>query len=116
MTSNRKTLFKAVYLVKRKAGMTWDAYVAAQFDHSSLAHALPGLRHYVLDFYPEVAGAPQPFDSAASVYFDDHAAHDAALASPEGQAALADLPRYLDTDATLVLAGYEEMDLPFPQR
>ena len=53
MTSDKKALFKAVYLVKRKPGMSWAAYVEAQFEHTPLAHALPGLRHYVLDFYPE---------------------------------------------------------------
>ena len=49
---------------------------------------------------PKTDGAGQPFDSAASVYFEDRAAHDAALGSPQGLAALADLPRYLDTNAT----------------
>ena len=113
MTSKKKSLFKAVYLVKRKPGMGWDDYVQAQFEHTKLAHALPGLRHYVLDLYPGDGAAAQPFDTAACVFFDDRAAHDAALGSPEGQAALADLPRYLDTDATVVLFGHEEMDLPF---
>jgi uncharacterized protein (TIGR02118 family) len=110
--SDKAAFFKAVYLVKRKAGTSFEDYQRAQFEHTPLAHALPGLRHYVLDFYPPVDGQDQPFDTAAMLYFDSREAHDAALASPEGRTALADLPRYLDTDATLVLFGYEEMDLP----
>jgi uncharacterized protein (TIGR02118 family) len=110
--SDKAGFFKAVYLVKRKPGMSFDDYKQAQFEHTPLAHALPELRHYKLDFYPPVDGQDQPFDTAAMLYFDSKEAHDAALGSPEGQTALADLPRYLDTDATLVLFGYEEMDLP----
>jgi uncharacterized protein (TIGR02118 family) len=110
--SDKARLFKAVYLVKRKAGMSYDDYVRAQFEHTPLAHALPGLRHYVLDFYPPADGQDQPFDTAAMLYFETREAHDAALASPEGQAALADLPRFLDAEAMVVLFGHEEMDLP----
>jgi len=110
--SEKANMFKAVYLVKRKPGMTWEDYVAAQFEHTPLAHALPGLRHYKLDFYPPAEGQDQPFDTAAMVYFDSKEAHDAALGSPEGQAALEDLQRFLDMEALVVLVGYEEMDLP----
>jgi uncharacterized protein (TIGR02118 family) len=111
--NSKKELFKAVYLVKRKPGMSWEDYVDAQLEHTPLAHALPGLRHYVLDFYPPVDGTDQSFDTAAAIYFDSREAHDAALASPEGQAALGDLPRFLDMNAMTVLTGYEEMDVAF---
>lgn len=114
MTSDKKTLFKVVYLVKRKPGMTWDDYVKAQFEHTKFAHALPGLRHYMLDFFPPVDGVDQPYDTAASVFFDDEAGRNAALSSKEGEAALGDLQRFLEMEAIVVLSGYEEMDLPFP--
>lgn len=110
----QSSLFKAVYLVKRKDSLSYEEFVVAQNEHVPFAHALPGLRRYVLSFYPPVDGTDQPFDSAAAVYLDSRDAHDAALASPEGQAALADLSRYLNTDAITVLMGEETMDKTFP--
>ncbi len=102
------TYFKALYLVKRKPGMSFEDFRDHQVNvHMPLAQALPGLRYYVLDFYPPVDGEDQPFDGSAAVYFDSKEAHDAALASPEGQAALADLPNYQDMDAFLGLFGRE---------
>jgi len=99
-------MMKAIYLVKRKAGMSFADFRRYQLEiHVPLASALPGLRRYTLDLFPPGDEADQPFDAAATVWFDDRAAHDAALASPEGQRALADLPNFLDMDAMKMLFG-----------
>ncbi len=100
-------LFKAVYLVKRRSDFTYDAFERHQEDvHVPLAQALPGLRRYRLDYFrPFEDGAEQPYDAMATVWFDDKAAHDAALASEQGAAALADFPNYLDADKTIALFG-----------
>jgi uncharacterized protein (TIGR02118 family) len=104
----RGGMFKAMYLVKHKAVMSF-----ADFRHYStetnapLARALPGLRGYRLAFYPPIDGADAPFDSSATLYFDDQPAHDAALASPRGQHALADLPNFHDTDGMVARFGEE---------
>ena len=101
-------MFKAMYLVKRKTGMSFaDFRHYSTETHAPLARALPGLRGYRLAFYPPVDGVDAPFDSSATLYFDDHAAHDAALASPQGQRALADLPNFHDTDGMVALFGEE---------
>jgi uncharacterized protein (TIGR02118 family) len=106
-------LFGAVYLVKRKEGMSFEDFRRHQTEvHRPLAHALPGLRHYRLFFFPPVDGKDQPYDSAAIVYFDNKADHDAALSSPEGQRALADLPTYQDMSAFLGVYGEEVYDGP----
>jgi uncharacterized protein (TIGR02118 family) len=98
--------FKGVYLVKRRADFTYDAFVDHQLEtHVPLVCELPGLRHYSFDFFRPDGEAEQPFDGMATVRFDDRAAHDAALASEAGRRALADLPLFLETDRTVVLLG-----------
>lgn len=100
--------FVAAYLVKRKSDMSYADFKTHQLEtHAPLALALPGLLDYKLTFFPPVAGADQPFDAMAQVTFETSAAHDAALGSKAGQEALADLPLFLATDATRVLAASE---------
>ena len=98
--------FTASYLVKRKEGMSFEAFKAYQLEtHVPLALALPGLKDYKLTFFPPNDSEPQVFDAMAQVTFDSSAAHDAALAAEPGQKALADLANFLDTAATRVLAA-----------
>ena len=99
-------MISAAYLVKRKAGMSFEDYGRHQAEvHVPLAHALPGLRSYRYVEFPPVEGEDQLFDGLALLEFDSQAAHDAALGSPEGQAALADLPNYADMEAMRALCG-----------
>lgn len=99
-------MFSAAYLVKRKDGLSFAEYSRHQAEiHVPMAHALPGLRSYRYVDFPPVDGEDQMFDGLALLEFDSRAAHDAALASPEGQAALADLPGYLDMAAMRTLFG-----------
>ena len=99
-----ETPFVATYLVKAKTGMSYEAFRAHQVEtHVPLALALPGLLDYRLTFFEPTEEGPQPFDAMAQVTFADGAAHAAALASPEGQAALADLQAYLDLEALRVV-------------
>ncbi|MEM8740444.1 MAG: EthD family reductase [Pseudomonadota bacterium] len=80
-----------------------------------MAHALPGLRSYryvdcppidcpPIDC-PPIDGQHQLFDGMALLEFDSREAHDAALGSEQGQAAMADLPNYADTDAMRPIFG-----------
>lgn len=99
-------MFSAAYLVKRKPGMSFEDYSRHQVEtHVGLAHALPGLRSYRYVDLPPIAGEDQLFDGLALLEFDSREAHDAALASPEGQAALADLPSFQDTEAMRAVFG-----------
>lgn len=96
-------MFRSIHLVKRRADFDYEAFRKHQLEvHVPLALALPGLKDYELDFYPPVDGQDQPFDAAAHVLFESKEAFEAALASEAGQAALADLPTFLDTDATVI--------------
>lgn len=99
--------FVAAYLVKKKPGMSFEAFRTHQLEtHVPLALALPGLIDYRLTFFSPIDGQSQPFDAMAQVTFESGAAHDAALASAQGQAALADLDSMLDMTAlSVLLAG-----------
>ena len=72
----------------------FDRYYAAT--HVPLAQKLPGLRSYQISQGPLAtpAGPSDQHHLVAILAFDDLAALQAALASPEGQAAVADLDRF----------------------
>jgi len=98
--------FVAHYLVKKKSGMSDEAFRAHQIEvHVPLVLALPGLQDYRLKFFPPGPGGPQTYDAMATVTFESQAAHDAALASEAGQRALADLPNMVEPSATVVLGA-----------
>jgi uncharacterized protein (TIGR02118 family) len=63
--------------------------------HLPLVETLPGLRGYSYGFdLAAVDGSESPYFCTFAGDFDDAAALDAALASPEGQAVAADVPNY----------------------
>jgi uncharacterized protein (TIGR02118 family) len=73
--------------------------------HLPLAAKLPGLRGYRYSFDVAAAEGEAPYFCVFEADFDDAAALSAARASPEGQAALADLPNYATGGA--VALNYE---------
>lgn len=83
----------------------------AEFDryydevHVPLAHRLPGLRRYTIT-RPEADadGTAPAFHLVAVLEFDDKQAFTAAIASPEGQAAEADMANFTHAGVT-ILAG-----------
>jgi uncharacterized protein (TIGR02118 family) len=98
--------FVAHYLVKKKSGMSDEAFRAHQIEvHVPLVLAMPGLQGYSLKFFPPGADGAQSYDAMATVTFESQAAHDAALASEAGQRALADLPNIVEPSATVVLSA-----------
>jgi len=99
--------FKSVTLVKRRRGLSYAQYRDHQFGtHVPLAHRLPGLISYELfEFPPDAEGEEQPYDGMAVLEWENLDAFEAALASEQGAAALADLPNYLDTDSVITLTG-----------
>ena len=75
---------------------------------------LPGLRRLVVNWVlPDPNGPPPAYDAVAEDWFDDAAAMGAAFASPEGQAAVADGPNYLDLSRFALLV-VEEGNVPLP--
>lgn len=71
--------------------------------HIPLARKIPGLRSYVISNGPVQASAGSAPYLVAILSFDSISAVQAALASPEGQAAAADLPNFASGGATLLL-------------
>lgn len=98
--------FVAYYLVKKKPGMSYDAFRSHETDvHAPLVMELPGLQAYRLTFFQPSQEGSQTYDAMATVTFESEAAHDAALASDAGQRALADLPNVVDVSAMFRLSA-----------
>lgn len=78
--------------------------------HVPLAKKMPGLRSYSVSSGPVVTPAgPAQYFLIAVLGFDSMEAIQAALASPEGQAVVADLPNFATGGATVLL--YDEIDV-----
>jgi uncharacterized protein (TIGR02118 family) len=87
-----------VLLHKRDHDLSWEEFGRYWREvHRPLAMALPGLRRYVKNHGP-MAGA-MPY-GIAELYFDSPASFQAALSSPRGEAALADLANVVDVERT----------------
>jgi uncharacterized protein (TIGR02118 family) len=71
--------------------------------HIPLARKIPGLRAYLISTSPVQAIAGSAPYLVAILNFDSMADLSAALASPEGQAAAADLPNFASGGATLLI-------------
>ena len=83
---------------------------AADFDryyaetHIPIAKKVPGLRRYEVSRGPVAAAAgPSGVHLVAELSFDDAAAIQAAFASPEGQAAAADLGKFATGGAEMLI-------------
>ncbi len=61
---------------------------------------------------PDPNGLAPAYDGVAEDWFDHLQAHDAALASPQGQAVLADAPIFPDMTRFQLLVVEEEAPLP----
>jgi uncharacterized protein (TIGR02118 family) len=72
--------------------------------HAPIAAKLPGLRKYIQDHVlPDPTQDDPLYDAVAELWFDSAEAFQASLASPEGQAVLADGPNYSDEDSVRVM-------------
>src|SRR5512136_288177 len=71
--------------------------------HIPIAKKIPGLRSYVISNGPVQALAGTAPHLVAILQFDSIADVNAALASPEGQAAAADLPNFASGGASLLI-------------
>lgn len=78
--------------------------------HVPLAKKIPGLRKYEVSTGPVVTPAgPSPFHLIATLHFDDLAAMQKALTSPEGQAAAADVGSFATGGAELHMCETREV-------
>jgi len=76
--------------------------------HVKLAKAVPGLKGYEVTRGPVVTPAgPAPFHLVAILTFDSMAAIQAALASPQGQGTVADIPNFATGGVEILMADSE---------
>jgi uncharacterized protein (TIGR02118 family) len=70
--------------------------------HSRLAARMPGLRAYTTQRPAAVGGRPPAYHLVAVLTFDDEQAFNAAAASEEGKAAVADLANFAGAGVTML--------------
>ncbi len=76
--------------------------------HTPIALKVKGLRRFEIAKVNGTAdGKPSPYFRTADLYFDDASAMQAALSSPEGQAAAADIANFATGGATLLIADVQ---------
>lgn len=93
-------MLKMVFLVHRRSGMEVDEFRRYWRErHASIAAGLPGLRKYIQNHSAASAsGIPPVYDGFAEMWWDNADAMEQSLASPEGQAALADVHNFIDVE------------------
>ena len=80
--------------------------------HGPIAAKMPGLRKYVQSHcYPDPYGDPLPADGVEDLQFDNIESMQSALATPAGQAMLADVSNFLDTSRSGPVVVGEDYEL-----
>ncbi len=78
--------------------------------HIPLAKKMRGLKKWTVGKVTGSAdGQPSPYYYIADLYMENRAAFDELLASPEGKAAVADVPNYATGGATFLYTEIEEL-------
>jgi uncharacterized protein (TIGR02118 family) len=73
--------------------------------HTPIALKVKGLRRFeIVKVSGTADGTPAPYYRIADLYFDDVATMQAALGSPEGQAAAADIANFATGGVTMLIA------------
>ena len=101
---------KMVGLLPRRSDMTPEQFR----DYWSTTHAeitakVPGLRSYVQNIcLPDENGDPA-YDGVAVLGFDDAESMHEALATPEWQDVLADVPKFVDDSRIVIMTGEDNV-------
>ena len=105
-------MVKLIYGINRKPGMSVEEFQRYWREtHAPIAARLPGLRRYVqCHTLPELyAGEHTPaYDGVAELWFDDMAALQQAMASPELKAAREDERNFVDHSRTFLIVTEEK--------
>lgn len=104
-------MFTVVFLVKKKKGQSFEDFTQYWIvDHTPLTAKTAGIldyRCYPFSGGPASPGAPMPYDGIGVINWESREAYDAALESPEFQAALADAVNFQTTEETLAFFAEE---------
>ncbi len=103
-------MIKMVFLVHKRSDMDSDEFSRYWREtHAPIGAKLPGLRKYIQNHSIAASdGTPAPYDGFAELWFDDVASLEQAMASPEGQAVVADTENFLDV-ARMHAFGVDEV-------
>lgn len=86
----------------------FDKYYAET--HLPIARRMKGLRKWTIGKVEStVGGEPSPYYYVADLYAETREAFDEILSSPEGQAAVADVPNYATGGATFIFTEIQEI-------
>jgi uncharacterized protein (TIGR02118 family) len=109
LTAKGCTVFKAMFFLYGQPDHNREELRRyTQEIHIPLASKVPGLERYVVNYtLMNPAGAEGACDAVAELWFASGEDFQAALASPEGVAAVADLANYLDMSRTHALVMEE---------
>jgi uncharacterized protein (TIGR02118 family) len=111
MQSRRKEKLMARLVVLYKTPKDPGAFDKHYFEkHVPIAKKIPGLRKYEVSRGPVATPAgPSGLHLVATLYFDDMGAIQKAFASPEGQAAAADVQNFASGGADMLLFDQTEV-------
>jgi uncharacterized protein (TIGR02118 family) len=103
-------MIKYVTVLFRRPGMSREDFSSYwKNTHAPILKDIPGLRGYIQNHaLPDPQGNEPPYDGFGELYFDSPEAMQEGLASPRGEATLADIPNFCDT-GKLVRVFVEEV-------
>ena len=102
---------KAIFTLYRRPDMSGDEFRDYwRNTHGPISAKLPGLNKYVQNHALATEEGEPAIAGIAEVYFDSVETMQDALASPEGEAALADLPNFTDAERTITII-VDEVDV-----
>jgi len=106
-------MHKLVVLIRRSAQPeSMERHWSEEFVRQ--AERMPGLRRVVVSRPTGAPAAPPQYQLIHEFFFDDIDSLQAAMTSPEGQAAGRALMTFASAEAELLFAEHLEMDLPSP--
>ena len=103
-------MIKSISLLQRKEGLTHEQFMKHWVGvHAPLAHAVPGLRRYLQSHIlgertrADIPSLGVAIDGIAELWYDDRAAMERALATPEAKALHADGALFIGRIATFTV-------------
>lgn len=100
-------MVKTIGFLVRKEGLTHEEFTKHWVEiHAPLAHAVPGIRRYVLTHIleertrPDIPQLNVPIDGIAELWYDDREAMERSFATPESKALHADGALFIGRIAT----------------
>lgn len=88
---------KRIGLLHKKKSLTHEQFVAHWLNvHAELCKKLPKMRRYSINFIDRAKSPNLNYDGFSELWFDSEEDLKAAIASPEGQTLMADLPNFTE--------------------